>query len=241
MKYTYLLINFFTIIVPFIFSFHPRLQFYKKWPALFPAMIFTGAIFIGWDMYFTSLGVWGFNPDYVTGIFFGNLPIEEIMFFFCIPYACLFTYASLNVLVKKDIFRQVEHTISLVLIVLSIVISACFSNHSYTSYTFVLLAMLILIARYLLKATWVSRFYMTYCLLLIPFLIVNGLLTGTGLEKPVVWYNPQHIINLRIFTIPLEDVFYGMALILLNIMTYSFLTNRIDHKRKNILTNTGNL
>jgi lycopene cyclase domain-containing protein len=60
----------------------------------------------------------------------------------------------------------------------------------------------------------------------IPFLIVNGILTGTGLDNPVVWYNPNHIIGLRIHTIPFEDTFYGMSMLLLSLALYEFFLSR---------------
>ena len=44
----------------------------------------------------------------------------------------------------------------------------------------------------------------------IPFLIVNGLLTSI----PVVLYNDAENLGIRIYTIPVEDVFYGYALLL---------------------------
>ena len=103
MKYTYLLLNIFTISIPFIFSFHKKLNFYKTWIALFPAVIITAAVFIIWDIWFTNMGVWGFNPAYLIGVDIVNLPLEEWLFFFCIPYAIVFTYASIKKLVKSDI------------------------------------------------------------------------------------------------------------------------------------------
>jgi lycopene cyclase domain-containing protein len=60
---------------------------------------------------------------------------------------------------------------------------------------------------------WLNKFYFSYLVLLIPFTIVNGILTGTGLEEPVVWYNDLENMGFRILTIPFEDVFYGMLLI----------------------------
>jgi hypothetical protein len=50
--------------------------------------------------------------------------------------------------------------------------------------------------------------------------VVNGVLTGTGLEQAVVWYSEQEILGVRILTIPIEDVFYGMLMIGLTISCY---------------------
>jgi len=57
--------------------------------------------------------------------------------------------------------------------------------------------------------------------------VVNGLLTGTGLDKPVVWYNEAEIIGWRIGSIPFEDVFYGMLLILCNVLVYEWLKQKM--------------
>jgi lycopene cyclase domain-containing protein len=232
MKFTYLLIDLFSVLVPFVFSFHPKLKFYKNWPSLFPAIILTGAVFIAWDMYFTHLKIWGFNADYLTGIQVGNLPLEEILFFLCIPYSCVFTYACLKVMIKKNIAGSTQRVISSSLIALSLVMALCFRSLSYTGYAFTVLAVLLFVAQFILRAKWLSRFYIAYVLLLLPFIIVNGMLTGTGLKSPVVWYNSAHIIGLRILSIPVEDIFYGMDLILLNIMIYSLLSARIYMRRK---------
>ncbi|ASU36691.1 lycopene cyclase domain-containing protein [Mucilaginibacter xinganensis] len=232
MKSTYLLIDLFSVLVPFIFSFHPRLKFYQRWQALFPAMIATGIIFIAWDMYFTHLKIWGFNSAYLTGAYIGNLPVEEVLFFLCIPYSCLFTYTCLNSMIKVSVSKKAQSIISLSLIGLSVFMAIRFHTLDYTCAAFAALAILIFTAQYILKVTWIFKFYVTYLVLLLPFLIVNGLLTGTGLESPIVWYNTAHIINLRILTIPFEDIFYGMGLILLNIMIYSGLSARVYQKRK---------
>lgn len=52
------------------------------------------------------------------------------------------------------------------------------------------------------------------------FLLVNGILTGTGLESPIVNYNLEDFIGLRILTIPIEDTVYGYELILWNIFLF---------------------
>ena len=215
------------------FSFHPSLKFYKHWPALFPAITITGGAFIAWDVYFTHLKIWGFNPAYLMGTYIGNLPLEEVLFFLCIPYSCVFTYACLNVMIKKSISARYQIIISSLLIAVSVFMAIRFHTLNYTGYTFAALSILLFTTQFVLKARWLSRFYITYLLLLIPFLIVNGLLTGTGLASPVVWYNPSHIIGLRILTIPVEDIFYGMDLILLNVLIYNILSSRFYLQLKN--------
>lgn len=227
MKYTYLLINFFTIIVPFIYSFHPKLNFYKTWKAFFPAVVITGLLFILWDVYFTGIGVWGFNKQYLIGVFIANLPLEEVLFFFCIPYACVFTYHCLDIFIQKTLSATAESIVTNSFIFIFLGIGLLSYEKIYPFVTFTGLSALLAISKYYLSVNWLAKFYVIYAVLLFPFLIVNGLLTGSCLENPVVWYNPAKIFGFRIFTIPIEDVFYGMALILVNLLIYQFLKLRL--------------
>ena len=235
MNYLYLYINFFTILIPFLFSFHPKLLFYKTWNAFFPAVIIAGIIFLVWDAYFTHLGVWGFNPDYLTGITLVNLPLEEVLFFFCIPYACVFTFHCLDVLLLNKSFRFNDKIVTPVLVVALIIMSIFQYQKIYTLVTFISLGALLAYSKYFLKVQWLDKFYFVYAILLLPFLIVNGILTGTGLDSPVVWYNNEEIIGIRILTIPVEDIFYGMLLILLNLLIYQFLKRKKEVYKKDSL------
>jgi lycopene cyclase domain-containing protein len=76
------------------------------------------------------------------------------------------------------------------------------------------------LAKFVIKVNWLMKFYLIYAVLLFPFFIVNGVLTGTGLENPVVWYNEDEIFGIRMLTIPFEDTFYGMAMVLMNLLIY---------------------
>jgi lycopene cyclase domain-containing protein len=215
---TYLLIDSCTIIVPLAFSFHPALRFYRTWPAFFPAMLLVGLFFSSWDAVFTHFSLWGFDRQFLTGIFVLGLPLEELLFFLCVPYACVFTFFCLYRFLSNRMSRSLENPTTIVLIVLLLGIGICYRTRLYTSITFLSLAASLGVAKYVLKVPWLGQFYFTYAILLLPFFVVNGLLTGTGLRHAVVWYNAKAIIGVRIGTIPIEDIFYGMLLILLNLL-----------------------
>ena len=96
----------------------------------------------------------------------------------------------------------------------------------YTFITFLFLALYILALELILKVKYMGRFYFAYLVVLIPFLIVDGVLTGSFIEEEVVWYNNLENLDVRIFTIPVEDAFYGMLLILMNVSIYEYLQGR---------------
>jgi len=220
MKYLYLLVDLFTVMIPLVFSFHPKIKFYKTWKEFFIAAIAVAIIFITWDIIFTHLGVWNFNPRYLTGAYFFNLPVEEVLFFICIPFSCVFTYYCLNKFYRLAWPAAIENIFCIAFSLLLIIAGFTFKDKSYTSVTFFSTAFVCLFLKFILKINWFGKAVNVYLILLIPFLIVNGVLTGTGLEEPVVRYNNSETLELRLLTIPVEDVFYGFELILLNLLIY---------------------
>ena len=226
-KYTYLLINSLTLFFPFVFSFLPQNKFYKQWKHIWPAIAVPAIFFIAWDVWFTGMGVWGFNPKYITGIIFINLPLEEALFFICIPYACAFTYHSINILSGRDrISPAVTNHISEILTAGLLVVAAVNYNKWYTASAFVVCAVLIALHRWVWKTDYLGRFYFAYLFILIPFFIVNGILTGSGIPEEVVWYNADEFMGIRMGTIPFEDTFYGMALLLMNVGLFEHFRQR---------------
>ena len=223
--YTYLLINIGAILIPFIFSFHPRLNFYKRWKSTFTSIFVVGVLFLIWDGYYTHLSVWGFNPDYLIGLDIFNLPLEELLFFLCIPYACLFTYHCFQILIPPKNWINSKLVSGIGSLTLMIVGILCIEK-IYTSVTFLTLGIVLVLMQFVIKVNWLPRLYLTLFVLIFPFIIVNGILTGTGIVSEVVWYNPQEIIGLRVLTIPIEDFFYGSLLIVLNVYFFESLSKR---------------
>ena len=94
-SYLYLILNLSFISVPFIFSFYPKTEFWSVWKNLIPGLVIMGILYLIWDIIFTKLNVWSFNDRYLIGYSFLNLPVEEWLFFICIPYASLFIHFSM--------------------------------------------------------------------------------------------------------------------------------------------------
>ena len=207
------MINFFTIIIPLIFSFHPKLKFYKNFKPFFLSNIIVATIFIIWDIYFTKIGVWGFNPTYLLGPTIENLPFEEVLFFFCIPYASIFThYALLHFFPQLGLPKKVTQGITILLFLIAIVIIIFNYDKWYTFVNFSFFAALLLYSL-VAKDTNLNSFFITFLVILIPFFIVNGLLTGSFIEEQVVWYNDAENLGIRIGTVPIEDAFYAFGML----------------------------
>jgi lycopene cyclase domain-containing protein len=221
-KYTYLIINVLTIFFPVVLSFDKRVDFAKSWRFIWPGMAITGLLFLFWDVLFTIHGVWSFNNKYIIGIKFYGLPLEEILFFLTVPFACIFIYACLNHYIKWEPANNVARAISNLLIGVSITLVVLNYTRLYTAVTFGLLAVILLLLLYYFKADWLNRFYMAFVVSLIPFYIVNGLLTAI----PVVLYNDAQNMAIRVGTIPFEDHFYSMVLLLMNVGFFEYFKNR---------------
>ncbi|MBN1870436.1 MAG: lycopene cyclase domain-containing protein [Candidatus Omnitrophica bacterium] len=227
--YTYLLVDLLTISLPFVFSFEKRIGFAKKWKYVLPSILIVAAVFVTWDQYFTRRGVWGFNPKYVIGRYFLGLPLEEILFFFCIPFSCLFIYEVVRYLQKQDALGGILKPFTNVLIGMLLLTAVWNVDRVYTSTTFLLMAVLLAVHLYVIKPDYLGYFFQMYLISLIPFLIVNGILTN-GLRfidaGPVVWYDNTENLSFRILNIPVEDFIYSMLLLLLNTTVYEYFKKR---------------
>lgn len=225
-KFLYLGIDLASIVVPVLFSFYPKKHFASTWRHWLPALVIPAMVFVVWDAWFTGMGVWGFNETYLTGIRIGNLPVEEILFFFCIPYACLFTYVAIAYLRKSEPLPDQGRRVTLILIAGLVIIGCKNYDRWYPAVTFLSLAVFLAFLLLVVKPNYLGKFYFSYLFILIPFFLVNGVLTGSWIERPVVWYNDAENLGIRMGTIPFEDVFYGMLLILLNVVIYEFRSTR---------------
>jgi len=226
-RYFYLGINLFVISLPFLLSFDKKVHFYRKWYALFPAIILTAMLFIPWDVVFTANAIWGFNPQYYLSEYaiFG-LPLEEWLFFLTVPYACVFIYECLHYYVPQQWFQRMEQYITAGLLCTFILLAVFYWNHAYTAVTSLFCIAFLLLMLVYQSAWFRGRFYMAFVLSIIPFLLVNGALTGMFTQAPVVVYNDAHNLAIRIISIPLDDALYAFLLLGINISLFEAFLRR---------------
>lgn len=218
MNWLYLLINIGTIFFPIVLSFDKKVHFKTQWGAVILAGSIVSIPFLIWDYLFTKHAFWGFTEDYLVGWSLGGLPIEEILFFFTVPFACVFIYQCLRVYFPDKEFVNLNFVIYLglfglltyfvwgagggwysVVVSISTLLTLGYAGRNRKKYPHLPLAFLIS---------------------LVPFLIVNGVLTGAATEAPIVWYNEDEFSSIRLLTIPLEDMLYAWCLISLNCILF---------------------
>lgn len=222
--YTIILIA--SISIPFLLSFDKKLQFYKQWKYLIPSIVVIALFYIVGDIYFTKIGVWGFNRTHLSNIFLFKLPIEEWLFFLAIPYASIFLHDVLHAYFPSfQLPIYVSRRLSIFFFLMALVTLLLYLDKAYTVYILTIFIIIITVS-YFDKSDTISRFYCTFLIILFPFVLVNGVLTGAFTAEPVVWYDHSENLNLRFITIPIEDFIYGFTMLLGAIM----LRNRLKKK-----------
>jgi lycopene cyclase domain-containing protein len=225
-KWLYAGLLVFTGSFPLIFGFLPKLKFHKQWSRVIMANIPVSVFFILWDWYFTKKGVWGFSEAYTSGVKLFGLPWEECLFFVIIPAACTFIYWSLNSVIEKEPFARIEKNISIMLIIVLFAIGLWKWDHIYTATASILSALLLTFHILFIKPGYRGRFYLAYLVSCIPFLLVNGVLTGGFSEGPVVMYNPEEFFGVRLGTVPVDDFAYSFLMLFLNITLFEALAKK---------------
>ena len=100
------------------------------------------------------------------------------------------------------------------LVAFLVVLSILNLEKFYTFSSFAL-ASIVMVFSYIRSPKLLCSFFASFIFILIPFFIINGLLTGSSIPNEIVWYNNSHNLGIRLGTIPFEDIFYGFSLLFL--------------------------
>jgi len=222
--YYYLAVMVLSIAFPFLLSFDKKVNFKQYFKYLIISLPAIALLFALGDVLYTYLGVWGFNEAYHLPYKIGGLPLEEIAFFLLVPYACVFIYEVLKAYVNLPKF-QVSNNLVYVLVGGFLIISLVFKSHLYTSVTFLFTAIIVALLNRQ-RPTYTPYLFLAFAISIIPFVLVNGFLTGMFTPEPIVWYNNAENLGIRIFTIPLDDFSYSFNLLAMNIILLEELKKR---------------
>lgn len=216
MKIEYFLFNLIILLGPLTLSFEKGVYYVSKWKHALISIAIVLVPFIIWDALVTGRH-WWFNEKYVSGFQIAGLPVEEWLFFITVPFAVLFIWEIFNIKTGNPVNPALKKT-STYLILLAIPgILLFWIGKEYTGLTLISLGIAALLDK--LLNTWILARNNTYIYLGIVFilnLIFNGYLTA----RPVLIYDPSYQLDIRLFTIPVEDFGYGFSLILMNTVFY---------------------
>lgn len=215
MNYEYLIFNAIVISGPAFFGSLKCCYVWDHLKALLIALVIPAIPFLLWDALVTGAH-WHFNPLYVSGIKIINLPIEEILFFITVPFACLFTW---EMIIRRAKEKNINMQWLRLLLYLTLPTGIYFFSigKQYTGLTLSFIFLANLVDQFLkTNLLFDKRFYFYLLLIVIFTLIFNGYLTW----RPVVTYGVDYQLDVRIITIPVEDFCYGISLLWMNTSLY---------------------
>lgn len=225
-SYLYLILHAFILIPIIALSFDRRVAFYKKWKYLIPAILIVGGLFIIWDFIYTKVGVWGFSHHYTLAARILYLPIEEWLFFLSAPFACVFIHECLRYYFPTDIFKSADKAITFGLAFILLILGILTWGRLYTSFTCIATSILMLAHYFSFQNSFRTFFYKTQLVSFIPFILINGVLTGSVTKTPIVQYCRQEMLGIRFITIPVEDFVYCFMMLFSVVTVYEYLMSR---------------
>ena len=231
MAFTYALVLFFTVIICFIASFDRRIQFNREFSAFLKAAVCVAIPFVAWDIWFTAHGVWWFDTQYTLGITLAGLPLEEWLFFICIPFSCVFTYVCFEKFFNLSGWTALNNLIVFATVVGCCVIALLHHDKMYTLITAIVTLATVLYLHFVAQVDWIGKASMVFTVLMLGFFPVNGVLTGTGIPSPIVNYNPEEFMGIRMLTIPVEDAVYGYTQFLLVLHFFFYFQKKAQKQR----------
>lgn len=211
-------------IFPLYATITGKYDFISKLRYGMPAIFITGFMFLLWDIRFAEVGIWTYDKNFTLGIFHKSLPIEQWLFYLVFPYAALLLYEIIKTRFQKLDLNNIFTAVGLVLVVLFAFVAYRYRIRVYTFFSFLFTTIYLgyTIFRKQFKQHLTS-FFLTYFIMLIPFFILNGILTW----NLAIEYHQEQVLNIWIGMMPIENLVYLFLLTLINITVYEYLS---EHK-----------
>ena len=86
-----------TIPLEFVYGFKVWRSPRRLAAALAPGFV----LFMVWDVFAIERNHWTYNADFMCGVSFGSVPLEEVLFFLIIPTAAISGYEAVGAGLKR--------------------------------------------------------------------------------------------------------------------------------------------
>jgi len=207
----YILINIIILSIPLLLSFDRRVRYYRKLHLTGFSILIISSLFILWDIIASGRGDWYFNSQFISSFSFLHLPLGEWMFFFTVPYSCLFLYETYRTYIPERRIH-INPLIFYILALISIVSGIMLIGKVYTSTVLLVTGFVFILNTLCFRdLTEDLRYWIYIASTMVLFIIFNYFLTS----MPIVMYNSNAITGFRFLTIPLEDFLYNYSLLTL--------------------------
>ena len=208
MRAEYLLFDLLILAGPLALSLMPRHRFLARARSLMLATLVVAVPFVAWDAAVAG-SHWWFDPRYTLGVSLFGLPVEEVLFFVAVPYACAFSWETLVGGAKAQASGSPRiYALPLGSLVAGAAVLLA-GGPAYTGLTLLALGMAGVLDHMLGTGLLRMPRYWGFAVVVLGFTAVfNAYLTW----RPIVHYGEAHQLGIRVGTIPIEDFGYGLAL-----------------------------
>jgi isorenieratene synthase len=216
MRCEYLLFDLAILLPPLALSLAFPAVFAQRWGAALTAIAAAALPFIAWDALVAGRH-WWFNEAFVLGPRIAGLPIEEVLFFVSVPFACLFTWQSAFTREAATGRPRLRWLYALPWLAAPLGVALFATGREYTGLTLLALAAVAGLDRLLATGLLLRPHFLGF---LVAVLVLTTLCNGYLTWRPVVLYEPRYQLDFRVGTIPIEDFGYGIALVVLVVILY---------------------
>lgn len=109
-QYEYLILMAACVAITLPLEFLLRARVYRRLPLAIPSILVVVVVFGVWDLLGIARDHWTYNDEFITGIYFGIIPLEEIVFFIVIPMCALLSYEGVATVLNFFKRRKTERS-----------------------------------------------------------------------------------------------------------------------------------
>ena len=219
-NYWYLLILLLLAGLTLFLFIKKSIVFIMELKYMLPAIIFSGAIFIMLNIRFLQSGIISFNENFLIGKNILGLPFEEWLFLLVISLFAFSVYILVTVRFERFEKPNLFYVVS-ILLLMGFAYEAWFERQKLVPF-FVFFLLSIYFGYTLFRNRFkphLTKFYISYFIVVIPFFLIKIVLN----TLPVILYNNDFTLGIRLVGVPVEQFANLFLLMLINITIFEYL------------------